>query len=140
MEKSIKRLNPGIWSLSNWKQFFVIAGIWNFCYTVPALTMPKFYFYMMYGFETVDFYKIYLNSVFFVAVGIFGIGYFIIASDPPKHKGIIVLGIIGKTAVAGLFYYLYAIDRVTFLPPMGGTGDLIFTGYYTYYLFKGPES
>ena len=101
--------------------------------------MPKFYFFIMYGVHTDDFYRLFLNTVFMIVVLIFGIGYLIVAYDPPARKGIIFLGAMGKIVVGIMFYYLLAIDRVTLLPPLAGTGDLIFTLYFVHYLVKGHQ-
>lgn len=139
MENVKKRLDPRGWELAAWKKFFVIAGLWNFAFAVPAFLMPALNFRLVYGFSTGDFYHIWLNTVFFVVVFIFGIAYLMIAYDPPGNTGLIILGIIGKTVVGISFYYLYAIDRVTILPVLGGTGDLIFTFYFICYLVLGPK-
>ncbi|MFZ5564061.1 MAG: hypothetical protein ACOZBW_08400 [Thermodesulfobacteriota bacterium] len=139
MEKVKKRLDPRGWELAVWKKFFAIAGLWNFSFALPAFLMPALNFRLVYGFSTGDFYHLWLNTVFFVAVFIFGIAYLMIAYNPPKNTGLIILGIIGKTSVGAGFYYLYAIDRVTILPVLGGTGDLIFTLYFICYLVLGPK-
>lgn len=134
------RLYPPNWDYQTWRKFFVIAGIWNFSIALPSLLFPSFAMRLTYGFQTSDFYILYLNSSFFATVLIFGIGYFIIAFNPGKNLGIVLLGIIGKTTVGIAFYYLYHMDRVTIMPVLGGTGDLIFTLYFIYYLIRGPRS
>ena len=139
MENLKERLNPGGWELSTWKKFFVIAGLWNFSFAIPAFLMPAFNFRLVYGIHTNDFYHLWLNTAFFMVVFIFGVAYLMIAYDPPRNSGLIIMGIIGKTVVGISFYYLYAVDRVTALPVMGGTGDLIFTFYFIFYLFMGPK-
>ena len=139
METTKHRLDPRGWEPATWKKFFAIAGLWNFSFALPAFFMPALNFRLVYGFSTGDFYHLWLNTVFFVVVFIFGIAYLMIAHDPPNNTGLIILGIIGKTVVGISFYYLYAIDRVTILPVLGGTGDLIFTGYFISYLVLGPK-
>lgn len=140
MEGLKEKINPRNWDLSEWRTFFVIAGLWNFSFSLPAFIMPNFCIRLMYGFQTDNFYIIFLNTVFFVTVFLFGIGYFMIAYDPPKNTALAALGIIGKILVGFLFYYLYYIGRTTIMPPIVGTGDLIFTYYFLYYLVKGPRS
>ena len=135
-----ERLNPTTWGYQTWRKFFLIASLWNFSFVVPALLFPSLEVRLMYGFRTDDFYILFLNTTFFLTVLVFGIGYLIIAYDPGKNLGIVLLGIIGKTMVGIGFYYLYSIDRVTLMPVFGGTGDLLFTLYFIYYLAKGPKS
>ena len=134
------KLYPSNWDYQTWRKFLVIAGIWNFSFALPALLFPSFMVRLMYGFQTSDFYILYLNSSFFGTFLIFGIGYLLIAYDPGKNLGIVLLGIIGKTIVGIAFYYLYNMDRVTIMPVLAGTGDLIFTFYFIYYLTRGPRS
>jgi len=127
------------WDLSAWKKFFVVAGLWNFSFVLAAFLMPVFFIRLMYGIHTDNFYIIYLNLAFFVAVALFGIAYFMIAIDPPANTNLVILGIIGKTAVAFTFYYLFAIGRISFLAILAGTGDLLFALYFLHYLVKGPR-
>ena len=140
MEIRRERLNPIKWGYQTWRKFFLIAAMWNFSFAFPALLFPSLEVRLMYGIQTSDFYILYLNTAFFLTVLVFGIGYLIIAYDPGKHLGIVLMGIIGKTMVCIGFYYLFSIDRVTLLPVFGGTGDLLFTLYFIYYLKKGPRS
>ena len=107
MRLTKENLNPYEWNLSNWKTFFVIAGLWNFSMAIPAFLMPRFYAWLMYGFHTDNFYILFLNTVFFAAVFLFGIGYIMIAYDPPRNTAIVVLGIIGKILVGGIFYIFF---------------------------------
>jgi len=135
-----ERLNPTKWDYQAWRKFFLIAALWNFTFIPPALLFPSFEVRLMYGLKTSDFYILYLNTAFFLTVLVFGIGYLIIAYDPGKNLGIILMGIIAKTMVGIGFYYLFSIDKVTLIPVFGGTVDLLFTLYFIYYLIKGPRS
>ena len=65
------KLYPSNWDYQTWRKFFVIAGIWNFSFALPALLFPSFMVRLMYGFQTSDFYILYLNSSFFGTVLIF---------------------------------------------------------------------
>jgi len=135
-----ERLNPINWDYPSWRKFFLIAGLWNFSFVLPAVLFPSLIVRLAYGLQTSDFYILFLNTAFYLAVFVFGIGYLIIAYDPGKHLGIIVMGIIGKSMVFFGFFYFYIIDRVTLLALSGGTGDLLFTFYFIYYLMNGPRS
>jgi len=134
------RLNPKKWDYRTWRKFFYIAALWNFFFSIPALIFPSLQVQLMYGFKTTSFYILYLNTALFITVLIFGIGYFMIAQAPEKNLGLVKLGIIGKTVVGVGFYALFSAGRVTFIPVLGGTGDLIFTFYFITYLLAGPRS
>ena len=135
-----ERIHPLKWDYQTWRKFFLIAALWNFSFVIPALLFPALIVRLAYGLQTSDFYILFLNTTFYLAVFVFGIGYLIIAYDPGKHLGIVLMGIMGKSMVFFGFLYLYSIDRVTLLALSGGTGDLLFTLYFIYYLMKGPRS
>lgn len=133
-------LNPKKWDYRTWRKFFFIAALWNFSFSIPALIFPSLQVQLMYGFKTTSFYIIYLNTAFMITVLIFGIGYLMIAQAPGKNLGLVKLGIIAKTVVGVGFFALYSDGRVTLIPVLGGTGDLIFTLYFIFYLLIGPKT
>ncbi len=132
--------NPLSWNYGTWRKFFAVAAAWNLLASIPAIILPQLNLEMFYGLVTDDFYTILLNRSFWAAVLIFGIGYLIIAYDPGKSLGIVIMGIIGKILVAVVWFYLFAVDLATALVVFGGTGDSIFTVFFVVYLLRGPRS
>ncbi|MFZ5571632.1 MAG: hypothetical protein ACOZF0_14615 [Thermodesulfobacteriota bacterium] len=135
------KLNPTAWDPDTWKKFFLIAALWNFSGAIPGIFLSDLSLRLFYGIHTSDFHTLFLNSMFWGAVMIFGIGYLIVASDIDKNPGILILGIITKTLVALVWYYIYffGCDRATILVVGGATGDLVFAGYFVYFLKQGPK-
>lgn len=130
----MKQLNPFEWDYGKWKRFFLASACWNMFGAIPALISPRLNMLMFYGVKTDDFYTLFLNRFSWAAVLIFGIGYLMTAIDPRKFIGIIIMGIIGKTTVAALWYYLYFTDRAAIFSIFAATGDSIFTLYFIVYL------
>src|SRR4030042_2141959 len=118
-----------------WRLFFLAAGLWNWCGAVPAIFWPGLnlnLFYAITGLQDypLNYYLVFLNRSFWIAVLVFGLGYLIIASDPGKHLGIVVMGIIGKVIVALAWYYLFAMGKATGFAVFAATGDSLFTVFF----------
>ena len=139
MDAMITALNPLSWSYEGWRIFFLVSALWNLSGSIPALIAPGLNLKMLYNIESDDYYTIFLNRALWWAVLIFGIGYLIIAYDPGQHLGIIVMGIIGKTVIAGHWYYLFGRGRATPAAVFAATGDSIFTLFFILYLVSGPR-
>ena len=129
-------LNPLHWSYQAWQWFFVIAGCWNLLGAVDAILRPALNLEKYYGVQTDDFITIFLNRAFWIVVLIFGIGYFLIAINPILFYGIIVLGIIGKIAVAVSWIYLFKIGKGERISIFAASGDLLFTVFFLLCLFS----
>ncbi len=132
------QLTPSKWTYSNWCKFFVVAALWNILSSVPASLWPEFNMKLFYGVLYGDDYAIMLNRSFWIVVLIFGIGYMIVSRAPEKNRGIVVMGILGKIAVAITWYSLVLDRNATFVAFLGATGDSIFTIYFVYFLISGP--
>ena len=133
-------MNPLSWNYSTWQKFFAVSAAWNLIGAIPALINPRLNLIMFYGFSSDDYYTILLNRGFWASVFIFGIGYIIIAYDPGRSLGIIIMGIIGKIFVAITWFYLFAVDRAEISAVLAGGGDSIFTVFFILYLLRGPRS
>ena len=116
-------------------------SFWNFTGAIPVIFFPALSMRLFYGVQTDDYHTLFLTSLFWGAVLIFGIGYLIVASEPQKNLGIIVLGVVSKAIVALVWYYIYFFcnDRATIVVVAAATGDLVFAIYFSYYLTKGPR-
>ncbi len=139
MESIIQKLNPFIWDYPTWRKFFLISALWNFSGGIPAACFPALNMKLFYGISTSNFMAIHLNFAFWVTVILFGIGYLMIAYSPFQNRGLVILGILGKSLVAIGWYYLYIVDRATIVSVLAGTGDLIFTVYFIIYMIRAVE-
>lgn len=121
-----------------WRKFFVLSALWNFTAAIPGIMFPSFSLRFFYGIETTDFHLLLLTSLFWGAVLIFGIGYLIVANDPEKNTGIVVLGVAGKIVMAIVWYCLYFLcsDRSTIAVVFAATGDLVFSSCFVYHLVR----
>lgn len=137
--KWISGLNPSAWTYANWRLFFVIAALWNLGAAIPGILYPELSMKIFYGVDLQDFYAILFYRSFWISVLIFGIGYLMIASAPEKHTGVIIMGIIGKIVVAGVWYYLVFHGQARLMAFFGAAGDSLFTIYFIICLLIGPK-
>ncbi|MEM8933339.1 MAG: hypothetical protein AAGE94_19270 [Acidobacteriota bacterium] len=54
----------------------------------------------------------YLLDLLFAVVIIFGIGYLMVAADPLRHRGIVVLGVLSKVAGAAATWWAVADGQI----------------------------
>lgn len=68
------------------------------------------------------------------AIGLFGIGYWMAAGDPHRHRGIIQLGLAGKILVVVLVV-IHLLDGSANGRLVGVvSGDVVFSGLFSWYL------
>ncbi|MCB0486071.1 MAG: hypothetical protein KDC47_07745 [Flavobacteriaceae bacterium] len=118
------------------KVLFVISALWNligasFGYFNTALTFNGFF-----NRELVDplYYAIYQGA--WGTTLVYFIGYSIVACNPLKHTGIVIVGGIGKVgfAVSLLKFYLAGLaGPVVFIVIVG---DFIFSLFFMYYFLR----
>ena len=125
------------------KYMFLLAALWNligagFGYFNTAYTFQQFF-----GRELSDplYHAIYQGS--WGTTFVYFFGYLIVAYNPVKHPGIVIVGGIGKLGFAVKLLQLYLAgfaDPVIFIVIVG---DFIFLALFAYYfvsLFKAKVS
>ncbi|MCK5130711.1 MAG: hypothetical protein KAR40_00990 [Candidatus Sabulitectum sp.] len=132
------KLNPAIWEYATWRKLFLISAIWNFAGAIPGILFPALSMRLFYGIQTDNYHTLFLTSLFWGTVFLFGIGYLIVANAPVKNLGIIAMGVTGKVILASAWYCIYFLckGRATIVVVGAATGDLIFAIYFCCYLFK----
>ena len=108
-----------------YKKLFIVAALWNlalgFVFLVSfSRLMP------LLGMPTPPHELAAFHQMGILLAMIFGIGYYMVSRELYAHKGIVLLGIIGKVAVFFLFLYHLAFSGLHFLIFLVGVGDLIF--------------
>ena len=122
--------------LNLFRVFFIISAIWNligavFGYFNTALTFDGFF-----NRELTDplYYGIYQGA--WGTTLVYFIGYSIVAYNPVKHTGIVIVGGIGKVgfAISLLKFYLSGIaGPIVFVVIIG---DFIFAFFFVYYFIR----
>ena len=111
------------------KQVYFWGSLWNFYFASAGLMIPKLTMWFMSG--TKDIITGIVPRTFFalywMLVGAFGSGYYLVSRDPDKNQGIIWIGCFAKVTIFITFAYLYLRKYVKIFAFMGGLGDLIWT-------------
>lgn len=69
-------------------------------------------------------------------VALFGYGYWLVARDPARNDGIIILGIIGKVLVFGLFMADAIAGRIQFAVALPTSIDALFAILFVEFLLS----
>lgn len=117
------------------KLLFIVAALWNltgagFGYFNTAYTFQNFF-----GRELSDplFYEIYKGA--WGTTFVYFFGYLIVAHNPLKHSGIVIVGAIGKVGFAIKLLQLYLSGTANSIVLIVVIGDLIFMLLFIYYFF-----
>jgi hypothetical protein len=116
------------------KWVLILAGIYNICWGIFTIIFPSAYFTFA-GMQTNNYPEIW--QCVGMVVGVYGIGYFIAASDPYRHWPIVLVGLLGK--ILGPIGYINALMHERFTPKAGITNitnDLIWLIPFTIILVK----
>ncbi len=108
-----------------YKKLFFVAALWNlalgFVFLVSfSRLMPLF------GMPTPPRELAAFHQMGILLAMVYGIGYYMVSRELYAHRGIVLLGIIGKVVVFLLFLYHLAFSGLHLLIFLIGVGDLIF--------------
>lgn len=118
------------------RAIFIAAAIWNLCGGVLGYFNPAHAFVLLFDRRADD---PVLLSVFQGATGTtltYFFGYLIVALNPLRHTGIVILGGIGKVsfAIQMLKFYAAGLANANALIIVGG--DLIFSLLFLLYFYR----
>ncbi len=113
---------------------FLIAALWNLCGGIPGVLFPADLYAREFGTP--------LNDPVFTAIYrgawgtslLYGLGFLIVATNPLKHWGIVVMGGLGKALFALNLCYMYANGWTSRFSLLVILGDLIFVLTFILYL------
>ena len=74
------------------------------------------------------------DQIALMAIFGFGIGYALVAYDPPRNRGIVVLGALLKVAVVAIIYAHWLFGDANVRMALLVTGDLIYAALFLKYL------
>lgn len=115
---------------------FVVAALWNFIGAIFGYFNTAYTFKGFFNRELTDplFYAIYQGA--WGTTLVYFVGYSIVAYNPLKHTGVVMVGGIGKVgfAISLLKFYLVGLaGSIVFIVIVG---DFIFFLLFLYYFFR----
>jgi hypothetical protein len=109
------------------KQIYFLGALWNLAFAVSGLVLPGFTMWLISG--SADAITGVLArtffSLFWVSVGLFGTGYYLVSRDPDRNEAVIWTGCIGKMIVFLTLGNLYFCNQAALFGFMCGFGDFI---------------
>jgi cytochrome c biogenesis protein CcdA len=75
-----------------------------------------------------------------VSVLFFGLGYWLVARDPRKNHGLVLIAAAGKTVVGIRWIMAYMAGVAQPFALIGAIGDLVFAGCFAYFLYGASRS
>lgn len=126
--------------LNFFKVLFIIAALWNLIGAIFGFFNTAYTFKAFFNRELTDplYYAIYQGA--WGTTLVYFIGYSIVAYNPLKHAGIVIVGGIGKVgfAVSLLNFYFSGLAGPILLIAI--IGDLIFSVLFIYYFLRLYQS
>lgn len=128
--------------LTFFKALFVISALWNLMGAIFGYFNTAYTFQGFFNRELSDplYYAIYQGA--WGTTLVYFIGYSLVAYNPLKHTGIVIVGGIGKVgfAISLLKFYLSGIaGSIVFVVIVGDFIFAVLFLYYFYRLFKTGE-
>lgn len=116
--------------MAGWRLAFLVAALFNFAVGAPMVAAPALLATAL-GLAAGDPLLLQLLGWLIVT---FGIGYAMVAINPRLHRGIALLGIIGKGGVIALTWWLAWHGSVARDVALLAGGDLIFVAVFVAFL------
>ncbi len=115
---------------------FLASALWNLIGAVFGYFNTEFTFYIFFGRELADplYYAIYQGAWGTTLVYFFG--YLMVAYNPTKHSGIVIVGGIGKAGFAFNLLQLYSANIASPVVFIVIFGDFVFVALFLVYLFR----
>jgi hypothetical protein len=122
--------------LTFFKVFFITASLWNLIGAFFGYFNTAYTFNGFFDRELTDplFYAIYQGA--WGTTLVYFIGYAIVAFNPLKHYGIVIVGGIGKVGFAISLFNLYLSGLANSVVFIVIIGDFFFSLLFVYYFFR----
>lgn len=117
------------------KVLFIVAALWNLIGAIFGYFNTAYTFNGFFARELTDplYYSIYQGA--WGTTLVYFIGYSIVAYNPLKHTGIVIVGLIGKIGFAISLLKFYLADLAGSVVFIVIIGDFIFSILFFYYFF-----
>ena len=119
-----------------WKIVFLIAGLYTAGGVLPGLFNPEQGLLDFTNQIIEDRNTIYFFRSLWITVFVFGIGFFIVALNPAKHRGIVIMGFLGKLLFAANVLIQYSNEKVSQMAMTAAVIDLVFVLLFGIFIFK----
>ena len=123
------------------RMIYFLGALWNLAFAFSGLALPGLTMWLISGSSTsiTGVLAWTFFAFFWVAVGLFGIGYYFVSRDPDRNEAAMWTGCLGKVIIFFTFVYLYFCNQVTLFGVLAGLGDFIWTLFFLAAFFLGTK-
>jgi hypothetical protein len=120
--------------LTFFRAVFVIAALWNLAGGIPGYFDTANMFHRLFDRELIDPLMMAIYKGSWGTTFLYFFGYLLVAYNPVRHTGIVILGTIGKIFFAGGLLKAYLSGMTTSFALVVIVGDFIFIALFAAYL------
>jgi hypothetical protein len=115
---------------------FVIAAIWNFAGSIPGLVNPAGMFAHEFGRDLTDPIMVAVYRGAWGTSFLYAFGFLLVARDPVRHVGIVLMGGLGKALFAMNLAWMYFSGWTSDFALIVIAGDVVFVALFVAYLMR----
>ena len=116
-----------------WRAFFAVAAAWNF-YVAAGMIVNAADVGVQLGIDLHG--RTYIIQFAGFVIGAFGVGYSLVAHNPPANRGIVVTGLVAKLSANALATWHFLHHGIAAQIYYFGLGDLVFSGLFAMFLAR----
>jgi hypothetical protein len=128
-------------SEKTYRDMFFIGALWNLMVGLGNLTFFKTSMRIMFGKNAVT--NVITSTLplrfFYIAVALFGWGYYMVSRNLKENRGIIWMGMVAKVIIFGTFVWYYRLRQVKILAVLAGSVDFVFTILFAIFMWDSRK-
>lgn len=115
---------------------FVIAAVWNFAGSIPGITNAAGMFAQEFGRDLSDPVMVSVYRGAWATSFLYALGFLLVARNPERHVGIVLMGGLGKALFAMNLAWMYLSGWTSDFAVIVIAGDAVFVAFFSIYLSR----
>lgn len=115
---------------------FVIAAVWNFAGSIPGIANASGMFAQEFGRDLSDPVMVAVYRGAWATSFLYALGFLLVARNPERHVGIVLMGGLGKALFAMNLAWMYLSGWTSDFAVVVIAGDAVFVTLFLIYLFR----
>jgi hypothetical protein len=115
---------------------FVIAAVWNFAGSIPGIANASGMFAQEFGRDLSDPIMVAVYRGAWATSFLYALGFLLVARNPERHVGIVLMGGLGKALFAMNLAWMYLSGWTSDFAVVVIAGDAVFVASFLIYLFR----
>jgi len=118
------------------RSLFIIAALWNFAGAVPGLLDTAGMFAREFGRDLTDPVMVAVYRGAWGTAFLYGFGFLVVAWNPARHSGVVLMGGLGKALFAINLAWMYLMGWTSDFAIVVIGGDIIFVALFGVYFVR----